>query len=218
MRRWWCFVVPVLATGLLLGARPAAAQTVIGNLPQLNDGAGTNLTDANFKAVSFTMGETAYHLSAVRLRLEFEAADTPGVVHLVNDSGGLNPGTSTLVAFQNPSFATGTATYTFNPTTPFVLQPNTKYWLQVTGADSSNPWIWRASAPGIVPTGPRATYGSHRLSVTGGTNWSNSIVRNSFEIQGHAVPEPNAVPEPSAALLFLPALGVVVLARRRRPS
>lgn len=214
MRQWGWWALVALAVGLSTGARPAAAQTIIGNFPPTNDSSSSaDLDTLRYKALGFTIGATAYTLTGVRLRLDTKNENT-GIVELRNDSGGVDPGASVVVGFNNPSPGEGVGTYTFTPTSAFTLQANTKYWLVVRGTTDTG-WDWRGSSPGVTPTGPGATFGGNRFSTNGGSSWSSSSIVNSFEILG-TIGDASAVPEPSAALLFLPALAVVGLIRRHR--
>lgn len=202
-----------LSVGLMLMAAPASAQTIIGNLPQTNDGASYNVLGGNHRAVSFTLGSTSYSLTGATLRALAEAGAAPEL-EIRNDSGGSNPGVSTLATFTNPVFGGGTQNYGFTPSSALTLQANTKYWLYAKNPGSGS-FFWFSSSPAVTPTGPGATFGAF---VDGnGTTWAPTARYGTFEIQGNPlITGGDAVPEPSAMVLLLPALSLLVLLKRRR--
>jgi hypothetical protein len=97
-------------------ATPAPAGLIIGNLPG-NDGIITVIGTTGSYGVGFTMTDS-FQLTSATLRLEVPSGQTPTVL-LMSDAGG-NP-SSTLFTFTDPSFGTGTQSYTFTRPMAFTL-------------------------------------------------------------------------------------------------
>ncbi len=183
---------------------------IIGNLPQNNDFANSSISSAANKAVSFTMGTSAYTLDSVQLRLSAPVLTT-AQIQIRNDTGGLDPGTTVLASFTNPtSQGAGIFDYTFTPTGSFTLSASTKYWLYVSATTDN--YTWYASSPSITPTGV-ATFGAYRFTSNSGSSWGSSTTLNSFKITGTVVPEPSTL---ILSGLSVAALAAKAFARRRK--
>ena len=104
------------------------------------------------------------------------------------------------------SQGSGVFGYTFTSGTALTFQQNTKYWLYVdisSGSGGSGSINWRASNnPSVTPTGV-ASFGAYRFSNNGGTNFGNSSILNSFQVNATAVPwETDALPDIGSTVLF----------------
>lgn len=196
---------------LAVAGTSASAAVVIGNYPFANDGtqsAGLNLTRR--KALSFTMpAGTGYNITSVTLRLGNYITPTDTVVLEIRDHTGATtaPGLSILGTFTAPaSGAAANADFVFTPNGTVTLQPATSYWIYAYGTVGA--FDWKASNPGITPTGIATYAGGSLFSTTSGSTWTVSASLNTFQIDGELVPAPAAL----AAL----GLGLLGAPRRRR--
>jgi len=152
-----------------------------------------------------------YALDSVILRFgNYETGDTP-VLEIRNDTGGANPGSTVLASFTNPTpQGAGNFDYTFNPSSAFTFHAETKYWLNL--SLSAGSVLWRASSPGVTPTGI-PTFGAYRFS-NDGVSFNNSSVLNSFQI--NATEQIQNVPEPSSVIGLLALMGTTLLVSRKK--
>lgn len=199
------FVTAVAATS-------ASAAVVIGNYPPTNDGTqSASLGPARRKALMFTMpAGSGYNITSVTLRLGNYLNPGEDALLEIRDHAGVltAPGANVVGTFTAPaSGSTAIGDFTFSPNGTVTLQAATSYWIYVYGATGAS-FDWKASSPGITPTGI-ATYGGGSLFTSNsGTTWSNSTSLNTFQIDGELVPAPGA--------LAVVALGLAGAARRRR--
>lgn len=188
-------------------AGQASADLLISNLPGNDGSQSAGLQNGRIKAMGFTMpAGQDYFLDSADVRLEIGGLAVDPLVRIFNDVGGAP--TSELVELQDPALGVGIDTYSFTPSSPFVLEAGQTYWLVVynTGGDNLN---WKASSPSETPTG-LASHAGSLFSTSAGPNppTGSSSILTSYAIQGTAVPAP-------AALSVL-ALGGLACARRRR--
>jgi hypothetical protein len=200
-----------------LASSQAHSEVVIfGNMPG-NDATQTALAAGRVKALSFTIGSQDTNLGSLVLRLENydDALDTMEV-ELLNDIGGVNPGSTVLATFTAPAGqGAGITDYYYTPSSPFTLQASTKYWLSIEyiSGDGVN---WKASSPSAAPTGI-ATFDGQRYSTNSGATWGNSSIINSFQLTDTIVsPIVSQVPEPSAVFSTAWLLGCGLMMRRRK--
>ena len=71
---------------------------------------------------------------------------------LFADASG-NPAATPLVNLVLPKLNLGDANYTLTPTSPFILQPNTTYWLVGSSTSASSYGGWNRNDPSKTPTG-----------------------------------------------------------------
>jgi hypothetical protein len=213
-------VTRLLAFGIgasFLGAMAPASQVIIGNMPG-NDGTSTFMNapaggsngggDFDSKAAGFTMpGGLPYTLDSVTLRLNFFNTVSVPRVQMYTNVGG-NPG-SLIQTLANPSFATGTGSFVFTPTSTLTLNAGQTYWIVVwNDAPVANSFQWMANQPSIAPSGI-ATNAGYRFNFGAPPPTGNSTVFNTYEV--HAT----LVPEPASGLALLLAGGALLRRRRR---
>lgn len=158
----------------------------------------------------FTMGDTAFSLDSVSLRLEKLEAGTDPNVRIYSDSSSA-PGTL-IASFSALSLTLNTEeTATVTPLSSVTLQANTAYWIVLERDGGANATWYRGSEP----SGDHATHLGRQLSTDDGASWSGlstgSTSRLGIEIVASAVPEPEEV-------ALVSGLGLVAFAvwRRRR--
>jgi hypothetical protein len=202
----------VLAFGTAPEAQ-AGSVTVIGNYPQTSDGTLTVVSSlgGNYaKAVGFTMGDQAYELDSVTLRLVQQPGSSSTLSVGLFGGSAADPSGPALVSFNTPSIPTLASNVTFTPVAPLVLQAGTTYWLEVSGqSDTLNGIVWYASRPGVTSTGVASTLSARFTSqFDNGGSLAPSSVLNTFQLMGSPVVAPlDLVPEPPG--LILGACGVL---------
>lgn len=202
----------VLAT-LFFNHPSANADLVIGNLPATSDTTlSAGLNNLRVKAIRFTMGNDAYDVDNVILRLANYGVAGEAFAQIRDFNGSTTSvGTTTLLSFT-PSAPGGApaAEYTFTASSAFTLQANTSYWL-VVGGIAGQAFDWRAttSTTSDPYVGP-ATFNNGLFTTNGGTSWSASASRNYFQLNGS-----QPIPEPATAWLLAGLAGVSVFRRRR---
>ena len=201
----------VFAAAALLSLNSSAfAAILIGNLPQPNDGDGTQISAANpenQKALSFTVSNAPFDVSSIDLRLSGYRTSSGDVasVGIYGDNGG-TPGSLIGSIFNSPASASGNVgTFSFSGSA--TLEPNTRYWLVVDA--TAGDYYWRGASPAVAPSGA-ATFGSYLLSTDNGATYVPSDVANSFQINS-ATP----VPEP-AEITIAASIGLIGFAAFRR--
>lgn len=205
-------VVALALCALYVSAAHAnTSATIISNYPPANDSTQSAfLNDQRIKAIAFTMPAAGddYFLTGVRLRLgNYDPNET--VILQIREHTGSNtaPGANVLMTFTGPpGQGVANADYGFTPNGTLTLQAGSSYWVYV-GGFAGQSFDWKASSPGIVPTGI-ATYGANLFTTNAGGSWSNSTIINTFLIEGKLVPSPGL----AAFGVGLAAIGL----RRRR--
>ncbi len=219
MRSWKTFVLSLLALGLLGAARPAAAQTVLitnlyHDLYALNE-----ISSSNVIGQAFITDGVARNLHSFDAPLDFHDGALPSQVtatlYSVDSEGFINSALKTL----RPASSLGGNLYRFAGDS-FNLSPSTKYFmvLGMTGTGYAH-WEFTYShekqGPGSLAL---SGFKAMAFSTDSGGTWRHTSASNGvhqFQVNVNDVPT-EAVPEPGALLLFLPALGAVALLRRRR--
>jgi hypothetical protein len=193
------------------GLSPAGAAVIITNYPPPNDNVSTNIDDGLAVAAGFTLpGGAAYSLTSATVRISADDTVTAFSAQLFGD-GGAGPVAPALVTFTAPIIAAGPADYVLTPNAPFVLQPATTYWLVVRGEVPSGTFdlAWRASNPGVVPTGIATSAGYRQDNGDPPTlPTAGPDLQPTFQVDG----EPVAPPIPTLAHWGLLALAGLLAA------
>jgi hypothetical protein len=220
---------------ILCSVACAKADIIIGNVSSSTDNGSNGFSSIMSWAGAFTMGNNAYTLTDVYIAVV--GIFQPGATFdLDSDLLGL-PAPSqpndvdVVLTIQNPPpiyIAGVTATYTFAPGTPFILEADTTYWLTATSTNAT-PTHWANNVPTIpvsqLPAGVGATYGGREeaSAILNNFGWDGTAENNSdiFEVDGTLLSNVASTPEPESGglaiiglALFLPLFGRKTLAGR----
>jgi|JI10StandDraft_1071094.scaffolds.fasta_scaffold07677_2 hypothetical protein len=208
---------------------PATALEIFGNTGLGNAGrqlGSEPLTQYNQLAQGFTMGSTAYDLSAVDLGLNFGATvptSSQIIVSLFSDNGSDLPGSSIgtfNTASPTPTFtASGFQAYRFNYTGTTTLTTGTKYWIVVENVPASSPvfdWWYASGNPSDDPAAQNSsgvTFLGTRGTINGdASSWTRNLTTNFSNLRYNVV----VVPEPSTYALGIAGTLVMGTVARRR--
>ena len=203
--------VLLLAGTLLL---PAAQTVHFGNFapgtPLIIGRDGDFITNAQFSAVTFTVGAQALTIDSVDLGLG--TLDVGAGFRLVVATTDL-PTSSTVLTFANPVFTSSLyQRLTFVPDMALQLSANTPYWLRLEWDNSSNGVAWRVpdNTPDI-----NSDYSTYYFQ------YGQYISRANQDLGAYYITA-TAIPEPSVAIYVLGGVLLAGLstrfARRRQSS
>ena len=196
---------------VLLGTVPAAwaDETLLSNLPPLDDDAQGIVSSGTLRAVSFTTASTPFYVTTATLRLvNYISTTDTALLSLRLDDGGA-PSDSIYALLIAPVSASNTVNnFVFTTTSAVTLAGNTTYWLVIAATSNTETFSWTRPEDPVTPTGI-ATFGVQAISEDSGAEWSDGgSGPHSFAING--------VPEPSTALLCGLGLAGVLFSRRFR--
>src|SRR5688572_21197119 len=156
----------------------SAPAQMIGNLPQTNDtNTSADIDNLRHKALGFIMGNDPYSLKSIEVRVGDYLTFGQLNLEIWSDSGAVNPGVLLHQLIQAPPTGPGFQTASFLVNGAFVFNPNTQYWLRMSGILGTGP-SWRGSSPAITPVGPGATHNGSLFTTNAGTSWTNSLTLN----------------------------------------
>lgn len=208
---------------------PATALEIFGNAGLENAGAQYGTDALQFKQIAqgFTMGSTAYQLSAVKIGLNFfDPVPTSSeiLVRLYSDNGSNLPGSAIgtfNTASPTPAFvADQSNVYEFAYTGTTTLTAGTKYWIVMESIPASPLFEWffasggggpnpaEQNSSGVTYLGTRGTPGNATIN-TWGTDL-NAIDFSNLRFNVVVVPEPSTY-----ALGIAGTLVMGTIARRR---
>jgi len=171
------------ASVIALVAGAASADELISNLPGNDGSQSASLQDGRIKAMGFTMpAGDDYTLDSVDIRLDI-TGDVDPLVRIFDDVGGV-PTTELVELVDPPVIGIGIDTYSFTPPAAFPLEGGQTYWIVVYNVGAGD-MDWKASSPGVTPTGI-ATHAGGYFSTTSGPlpPTTSSSILNSYGVQG----------------------------------
>ena len=202
---------------VLFAAPIATADTIISNFPANNPVFGSTVSASNgdnAKAFGFAMpsGES-YMLQGVTVYLDSRDANSTVDMRLYGDVGG-DPGGAVLGELTGDVAFVGQQSVTFTPTSTFLLDPLTTYWVVLSGLSPTlNGVVWQQSNPDMLPAG-LATAVGYTFSSSGiNPPTANSSVYNLITVEGSVV-----TPEPGTLGLLAAALAAGYWYRRRKTA
>lgn len=142
--------------------KPVTTTTLISNLAGAEN-SDISLDSGRVAAVGFTMPDSSYRLTVLRLKLRMGAGESDSiVVRLFRNSGG-NPG-SPIFTFNGPILPVENNqpnVTTFTPPSLYTLQADSTYWIVAYNAGSGSVG-WTTGSPSLTPTG-LATFAGARV-------------------------------------------------------
>lgn len=191
------FPLAVLCLGVF--ATSASAATVYDNLGVLTPGADS-IAAGGPLADSFSTGNSPFALNQVVLLLDGTADSGSVTVQLFADSSA-NPGAllGTIGTLSDASLTGAPADYAFNLSNPFMLNADTRYWVELSSTDDSSArWAYAADNSG---TGVANEYNASTFGV------SPIYVSSNSEASPYQMQVDGKVPEPAS----LADLGIVLV-------
>lgn len=167
----------------------AGATDIYNNLNSPTDG-----TDSVFSfgplADSFSTGNSSFTLEGVGLKLEDMGTPTGSfTIQLLNDNN-ISPGTPiyTIATVSDSMLTDSLQNYFFDLATPQVLDPNTRYWIQLSSTDGSVAfWSWSTDQSGV------GVAGEFFANSTGVYDNTNGPYQMELSDQPLTLPEPGTI-------------------------
>jgi hypothetical protein len=200
MRRWFPLVL-VLALSCA-----ATATDIYNNLNSVTNGSPDSVSGAGPLADSFSTGNAGFTLVGVGLKLVDLGEPTGSfTIQLLSDNN-IFPGSPIYtIATVSDGDLTGTLqNYFFDLATPQALDPNTRYWIELSSSDGSQAgWSWSDDQSAVGVTGEY--FFNHGIVIP------NSNGPYQMELSDQAL-----VPEPGTFLMFGTAVAGGLAALRRK--
>jgi hypothetical protein len=178
--------VLLIAFILLVNQERSLAATIVSNLTDPVDGAGTIYASGPPQdyAQEFTTGSQSAQLGSIIADLGPTSGTFTAFAELVADNGGL-PGSSVLTSFIVPAIPTSSPSdVTFAPNSSIILSANTNYWF-VLSATGTGSYKWQYTDT-LSSSLPNYAY-SHD-----GVNWTTGE-GGPFLIEVDSTPEPSSL-------------------------
>ncbi len=132
-----------------------------------------SIGDGAIQAHGFTTDNASYIINSITVLITAEGSDL--VVRLHADDGG-TPGAMITTLGTIPAFTGNVAEATFTGLTPYVLSPNTTYWLAFATTDGSVADISDDDDGCFAATGLWTTVGYFEISPESGFNGYNLMI------------------------------------------
>lgn len=160
-------------------------------------------------AASFSTGTSGFDFDSLSLIL-YDVSPTDGgsfTISLLGDSSG-TPGATieTIATVLDSSLSASYAVYTFDTTTTEDLAALTRYWIELSGTDTSAVWAWTTSDSG--PGVSTEYFYDPELGVVA----NSSLGPYQMEIPGVVL----STPEAGTLVLLIVALGALGVMSRKR--
>jgi PEP-CTERM motif len=197
------FLFTILCVGVLLCA--ANAGDIYNNLGSVTSGADPVGTFGPL-ADSFSTGATAFGLNQVTLLLSGDNTSTATFsAYLRNDTGGSGYGLllATVGIVSDSSLTATLQPLTLTLPSPYALNANTRYWIQLTGASTTANWAWSLDQTAL---GVAGEFFQNQNGV-----FPNTDGPYQMQVSGSPIPEPGTL----MILLGSGLLGAVATLRRK---
>jgi hypothetical protein len=200
----WSTVRKACALILFVWSLPAQSVTLYDNLPQPSGGSDAVVVLGPLYD-SFSTGSNSGLLSALTLLLQGDNTSAGFVsVGLYADSGSTTPGAlvNNLATIPDARLASGGGQVDVPLTVEPELEPLTRYWIGLTGPDSTGEWLFTLgfSGTGVAGEYYQNVFGTFPVDPSGGYQMDVELT-------------PSA--EPSTMLLAACSFAVLTLLRRR---
>jgi hypothetical protein len=175
----------VFAVCLLALCRNVDAATIIGNSVQAPYQNGTNF---GTKSVGFETGLVRLLLEKITVALGTHDSCGGTLTFTLNADAGNQPGgVLAIIGSQTLTGCFGpTAAYPITPASPLVLDPQTKYWIQVAFPAGSPP-AWDRTDPSTAPSSGLAAFIGYWFDSGSGGGPSSTF--NAITVEGRTAPD-----------------------------
>jgi hypothetical protein len=209
MYRFLALPLAMTLLGFVLQS-PVSGEIVASNLSQPLDGY-VFVKDAQWRAVSFTVGPASYTLDQVNIDAKADGSDWDGngfAVSIYSDAAG--PGAPLEILTGSTPTASG-GIYPYY-SSGLALTANDTFWVVASGtAYTDVRWVTTLSTS-ESPVSPGFSIGDLTwTSLNDGGSWGNTNVVVRFSVEATSVPEPSTL-----TLAALGLLGLAMFNRRRK--
>ena len=213
---WTLRVMAALAVLALPGS--AGATVLYDNLSNPNSLSSTAVSSTTWVANSFSTDNNTYHLSDVILALEGISTTGTLTVSLYSSNNGLPPSPSsslvTLGTIQDSALSTSSFTQQTVAGGGFVLNPNTMYFVVLSGSSSTGSDAAWERENGATGTGVAGQ--AWGISSNSGSTWITHTVSTDFQPYLMRVDATTSAPEPGTITGAVAGLALLLAGTLRR--